>query len=314
MLSSFQTWKERRRTIRELRALQKEEMQELRVSDTNPLLQVKMSLDCNDAETALRYWKYAWYRYPGYVKQAPETLGILLGLKLFDDAEAIMLEGKKRSPNEARYAEGYALVAEHRGSLEESLERWKHVRKRFPGSWVAYVNPARSLRGIRRFGEAESLLAKATSRFPNTLQAWLEFASVAEDRMNWEMARLRWQQVSSRFQHVLGALGQCRGMIALGQFDEAESFLMDVRAMFEYDARVAMSWAQVAELRGDVDTAIDRWAAIRRRFPATIRSYQEGARLLRTTRRFPELDILLAEAAQRFCAEELALIKNEETM
>ena len=166
MLENFRAWRERRRAMRQMLAMEREEVRELRHSDMNPLRQAKVSLELDDPETALRFWNQAWIRHPNYVKQAPETLGVLLGLKLFDEAEAIMLEGQKRSPHEAQFAEGYALVAEHRGDREEAVARWQRVLKRFPSSWTAHVSAARCLRELGRSSEAEHLLKLTISRFP----------------------------------------------------------------------------------------------------------------------------------------------------
>src|SRR5208282_3464138 len=197
-------------------------------------------------------------------------------------------------------AEGYALVAEHRGDYQESFARWQRVQKRFPGSWTAHVNPARTLRELGRFSEAEVLLKQATSRFPETIHGWLESARLAEDIKDWAVAKARWRQVSNRFQHASGALGQIRAMVALGQTEEAESFLLDMRTRFEYEPEIAMAWAHNAERRGDVELALGRWANVRRRFPQFILGYQESARLLRATRNIPELEALLRDATERF--------------
>ena len=303
MFEAFLEWRERRRAMRQLSSFQKEEAQELAVSDTNPLLQAKMALGIDDPEGALQFWQQAWVRYPGYVKQAPETIDVLLGLKLFDDAETIMLEGQKRSPYEARYAEGYALVAEHRGDREEAVARWQQVRKRFPGSWMAYVNAARTLRELGRPGEAERLLKVATSSFPTLLVAWLEYARVAEDFKNWKVATSRWEQVSDRFGHVIGLLGQARVMVVVGRPDEAERMLLDARTKFEYDSDVAVTWARLAERRGNLEQALERWTFVRRRFPQFIAGFRESARLLQATGKIEQLQGLLRDAAERFPAE-----------
>ena len=302
MIDTIRSWRERRRALRDIGILEKEEAQALHRSDHNPLLQAKTSLKIDDPVTALRFWNHAWVRYPNFVKRSPDTLDVLLGLKLFDVAEAIMLEGQGRSPHEARYFEGHALVAEHRGDRAEAVARWAGVRKRFPGSWTSHVNAARTLRELGRLEEAEALTSRAVARFPEVIHGWLEHARVAEAARDWAEAKTRWAQVSDYFGHVLGTLGQARMMVALSQMEEAEQFLLEMRPKFEYEADVATAWARLAEQRGDLALALERWGAVRRRFPQLLSGYQESARLLQTLGGAGELEAFLRDAAERFPA------------
>lgn len=302
MFDAIRDWQERRRALRDISIIAKEEAQALHRSDHNPLLQAKTSLTINDPVTALRFWDHAWVRYPNYVKRSADTLGVLLGLKLFDIAEAIMLEGQGRSPHEARYFEGYALVAEHRGDRAEAVARWQRVRKRFPGSWTAHVNAARTLVELGRLDEAEALTKRAISRFPDIIHGWLEHARVAEKAQDWARAKTRWEQVSHQFGHALGTLGQARMMLALGQMEEAEQFLLEMRPKFEYEAEVATAWAHLAEQRGALGLALERWTVVRKRFPQLLAGYQETARLLRAIGAVVELEAFLRDASGRFPA------------
>jgi len=255
MLDNFRAWRERRSAIREFLALQKVEAWEVAHSDTNPLLQAQASIAIGDHEAALRNWNHARIRYPSYVKAAPETLGVLLGLKLFDDAEAIMLEGKKHSPGDPKYTEGYALIAQRREDWAEAVARWQDARRKFPGSWKTYVNAARALNELERLSEAEKLLKQAISRFPGEVHCWWEYASLAEVKKDWEMARSLWCEVTERFEHVVGVIGQARAMMSLGQAEEAASFLMARHARFPHEPEVMLELARIAKLNAHIEQA-----------------------------------------------------------
>lgn len=291
-----------------MRTLQKEEASEIALSDANPLHLAKVALQLGDLTSALEYWNSARTRYPTYVKQAPVTIEVLLGLKLFEEAEAMMMEGQKHAPREARYAEGYALVAEHRGDLVEATDRWRRVRRRFPRRWTAYVNAGRCLRELGRLEDAEVLINQATSRFPANIQAWLEFARIAEATRDWKQALSRWRQVSERFHHVFGVVGEARAMIALGQLDDAETYLQRIKGTFWSEPDVGAQLAQIAELRGDVSEAIIRWADVRRRFPTFAPAYDNSARLLRLTGDQETLGMVLIDAARYVPSEALSQI------
>jgi tetratricopeptide (TPR) repeat protein len=294
---------DRHQAMREMKALQRDEDEELDYSDNNPLHLATVSLEIGDLDGALRHWNTAWSRHQRYVKQSPDTLAILLRLKLFDEAEAIMLEGLKLSPGEARYREGYALVAERRGDLTEAVARWRQTRKKFPNAWRSYVNAGRCLVELRCLDEAEVLFKQAVSKFPDRIDAWLAHARVAEARTDWALALLRWQAVNENFSHVVGVLGQARAMIQLGETREADRFLVEKRPGFPAEPEVAVQLARIAEISGDTELAIERWSFMRQRFPQFQEGYRESARFLQSIGRDAETEALLLDSQQRFPSE-----------
>ena len=101
----------------------------------------------------------------------------------------------------------------------------------------------------------------------------------------------------------MGALGQARAMVALGQTEEAERVLLEARTKFEYETDVSTAWARLAELRGDLGLALERWTFVRWRFPQFVLGFRESARLLQATGKLVELETLLRDAAERFPSE-----------
>lgn len=300
MFNRVQTWWERRCALAELAKLVRSESELLARSGNNPLQHAKISLELGDRESAMQHWDDAESRYPSYVKQASEALDVLLGLKLFDKAEALMFEGCKSFPGVPRYAEGYALVAEHRGNLELAISRWQAVRKKFPMSIVAHSNAAECLRQVGRLDEAEGVLRQATSRFPDIINGWIGYARVAETRLDWGAAKSRWRSVNERFQHPMGIVGQGHAMMRLGEIEEADRFLTEMRPQFPTDTGVATILAQLAEQHISAEAAAERWLFVRRRFPQYLDGYCQSIRFLMAVDETDQAQAILAEAQLRF--------------
>ena len=125
-----------------------------------------MALESDDPVAALQFWTEAVARYPNFAKGSPHALTILLGLKLFDEAEALMREGQKSAPRDPYYADGLARVAERRGDTEDAFlsgtgaEEVPDLLERLCPGRVRLVK-------VGRLDEAEVLIEKAVKRFPD---------------------------------------------------------------------------------------------------------------------------------------------------
>jgi tetratricopeptide (TPR) repeat protein len=294
---------ERRRAFRELRNHQQQEESTLVLDDSNLVNRAKVALAVDDPVTALHCWQEALVRYPRFAKESHNSLDILLGLRRFDEAEALMQEGQKRWSRDPYYAEGYALVAERRGNTEEAIRRWNRVRKKFPGCWMGYVHGAICLRQTGRFEMAEELSKKSVRRFPSIEHTWAASARIAEDRRDWPEAIHRWEILCEKFGHVAGDVGVARGLAELGRIEEAEQRLKEVQGRRPLVHDVAIALARLADKRGDKEEAVLRWADTRRRFPLLPFGYQEGFRHLLAMDRYAEAETILLAAIDRFPTE-----------
>ena len=290
-----------------IKTLVKDEHDYLSYSSSNPLRLAEMALKMGDSKAAQEYWKNAWGRHQSYVKTAPQTLHVLRGLKLFQEAESIMLEGIRRDPSAARYSEGYALVAEHSGRLTEAVARWEATRKSFPTSWTAYFNPGRCMIELGKLDAADNLLARAVAKFSDRIDGWITYARVAEARRDWNIAKSRWRAVNERFSHAIGVLGQVGAMIKLGEVDEAEKFLDEVRTSLPTHPELAAELAYIAENRNDAGLAVERWSFVRQRFPQFLDGYKQSARLLRSLGKVEDYRALLHKLEARFPGENIGI-------
>jgi tetratricopeptide (TPR) repeat protein len=296
-------WKERRGALREIENLQQREEWALALDDGNLVNRAKVALSVDDPAAALHYWQEALARYPRFARGSRDSLEVLLGLRQFDEAEALMLEGNKRAPRDLYYADGYALVAECRGDNDEAIQRWDRVRKKFPGTSMGYVHGTICLNRAGQLAAADALNKKAIKLFPDDVRIWSESARIAEHRNDWPEAIRRWEVVCEKFKRAQGYLGIARGLKELGRIEEAEQRLREVHGSFPLEHAIAIALAQLARQRGDKEEAVRRWADTRRRFPLLPVGYREGIRQLLEMGRHVDAEPILLAAIDRFPAE-----------
>jgi tetratricopeptide (TPR) repeat protein len=246
-------WQMRRRALRELKELEQQENSTLALDNGNLVSCAKAAIAAGDRVAAQHYWQEALVRYPAFAKSSHDSLDVLLGLQRFDEAESLMLEGRERF-NDPFYAEGYALVAEHRGDISEAILRWNIVRKTWLGSWMSYVQGVNCLCRADQMDVAEGLAQRAIKRFPDEVRTWLEWARAAECAYDWPEAIRRWEIVCEKFQHVHGDLGVARGLEALGRADDAERRLIGARVRRPLVAEIAIALARLATFRRKIPT------------------------------------------------------------
>ena len=110
-------WLDRRAALRDLRKRQREEEVVLVGQDSNPLLGARNAADAGDLATAAVLWDKARVQMPNVVLTSPDSMGIMLKLGRFDEAEAMMYVKRRRSRLDQSYLIGLAQVAEWRGDF-----------------------------------------------------------------------------------------------------------------------------------------------------------------------------------------------------
>jgi tetratricopeptide (TPR) repeat protein len=301
--SGLLAWRERRRAMHDLKGLQRLDESVLGLDDTNAVNRAKVALEGGNQIAALRFWNEALARYPRFAKESRDALTIMLGLRLFDDADELMREGLRRAPRDPFYADGHARVAEHRGDWDEAIRRWERVRKKFPTHSSGYVRGASCLVSAGQLDAAEALFEKAVKRFPGVALIWVQWASTAEHRGDWPEALRRWEIVGEAYQNDLIDLGTAKALEELGQIEAAETRLRKLQGRAPLVPRIVISLARLANQRGDKEEAVRLWADARRRFPLLPVGYREGIRQLLEMGRPADAEIILLAAIDRFPSE-----------
>ncbi|HEY1936276.1 MAG TPA: tetratricopeptide repeat protein [Acetobacteraceae bacterium] len=315
MLSAFvpefiRSWQERRQALREMQNMQQLDESLLELQDDNPVNLAKIAIQLGDKPAAAEHWENARSRYPGFIRKSHESLGILLALGRFDEAEALMLEGRKRAPGDPYYAGGFAQVAESRRDFPEAIRRWEQVRKRHRGYWRSYAHGAICLREAGRMDDAQALADKSVSVFPDQLECWLERARTAERRQDWPAAVRMWDEFGTRFHHVASDTGVAEALKRMGRIDEAEQRLKQALMSNPLVVEIRVALAKLAYERGDKQEALRLWEELRNRFPLQPFGYIEQTRLLIEMEQYDAAELVAHASIDRFPAEIWPLIDH----
>jgi tetratricopeptide (TPR) repeat protein len=302
VFSAFANWRERRQILRELRDRSAAISEHLRFKVRDDLTLALSALDADDTRQATEIWKKLVLEHPAEAYRSPLALKVLIGLRRYDEATRAMRNGQQRSPNDPYFLGGLEAIARARGNNEEALAICNKLRKRFPGIVAGYTSAAQCLRALGRLDEADEMASEAIKRFPEDLLGFLEFARVANDRQDWEEALSRWQPLRDRFGYFGGYIGAAQALGHLGRFDEAEDLLQQARYRTA-DPGPLTEYARLAEAKGDLPEAANRWRKLLSHFPLQIHIHIVVAEAFERLGDAAEAEATLRAAVDRFPAE-----------
>jgi tetratricopeptide (TPR) repeat protein len=302
----LRAWRDRRNAFRDIQAMQRNDDEYSLWEFRSELERAKMLVERNDHNQARKVWAEIRERFAIHVKATRDVLQLLLGLRLLDEADALLQAGVKLNPHDPFYLEGLARVAQDRGDLTSAIQRWSDFNKKFPSVLTGYSQRAACLVRLARFDEAESILARGIRIAPNDVPMREAHAKLAEAQGNWNLALTRWMTLrdmhdrSNIESYQLGALGVAKCLRKAGRLDEAEEQLTDslMQARVHYVAQTEL--AGIAQDRGDWSEAARRWESVKTRFPLVPTGYLGYAAVLRRMGREAEVDAVFLEALGRF--------------
>jgi tetratricopeptide (TPR) repeat protein len=295
----FQEWRERRSVMAEMDQLRRHDEAVLMDQNQNPLSLAKLSV-VSDPVQAASQWERARLLVPNSVLESEDSLDILLGLKRYDEAEALMRERQKRFPRDNFPLTGFARIAEQRGDIEGALKRWMIVRDRVTDTIYGYHGCARCCLALNRLDEAEAQYDAALRRGRHNQDACVGQALISDRRKNWDESLERWKHVVDTFGFAPACAFHAKALIELGRIDEADAYLDQKSLLYPGDLEIAVTHAHLAQRRGDLYATCSRWARVRAVHPYFHAGYQEGAQRLIEAERHAEGDAVLRGAIERF--------------
>jgi predicted Zn-dependent protease len=289
---------ERWRTMRELRQFEVRDAQGDQYAFKHLMTEALEVLDRDLPNRAREIWEKAYAQFPDEALHSDLSLKLLLKLRLYDDAETIMIRGQKRYPTQARFAKGRAQIAFQRGDWRMALEHTKALRKKHPRDPAGYGLAAAALGRLGQAKEAEAMLQAGMKAAPEDIELRIEYAKLAELRKDWTTAMERWAYVQDVHQHAVGTVGVASCLKYLGRYDEAEALLNSRLHRFPLEFLVWIQFARISEHKEDWEEAVIRWGTVRKRFPRLPFGYLEGARLLARLGRGNEAEEVLREGME----------------
>lgn len=302
----FVDWQNRRRALRDLGRITARECEVDSWSFPKDADELRSASKREDFSAGMRLWIGIQERHPRLAARSPEVLLALLDLRMFDEADSLASLGRSLYPREPSVAEGWARVAQRRGDDALAIERWATVRRMFPLHPTGYSQGASCLFRAGRHEEAATVFRNGLRRFPGDLFIRIEYARFAEASNDWDGAINRWREIAANaanaavFEYQEAGVGIARCLCKLGRSSEAEDILRELRKTVATNLSPAVELAAIAEARGDWWEAAKRWQDVRSKFPMVPVGYVRAIDALRATDRLDDLDIILAEAFDRF--------------
>jgi tetratricopeptide (TPR) repeat protein len=287
-------WFERRRALRELRAIEGRGSSAYSGFFSDQIDVARSEFDQGRREKALETWRKMHAQYPDLCLTSEKAFNLFIDLGNHDEAEALIQEGRRRYPrHKALYATVFARVAYRRGDLEEALRRYDIVRRGFPRVADGYGIAAACFSDLGRRDEAEAMLERGVRTLPNNLDLCIRYAQDATRRDDWPEGLQRWKYVWDRFEQTVGLLGQAECLKEMERLDEAERLLIEACERFHMNPWPFAELANLSTAKGDFDEAVQRWEAVLSRFPWFEFAYPKAAEALRQVGRHTESDEIL---------------------
>ena len=299
LLSTITRFLQRQRALGELRALDRQDGYLPGSYFKDEIARAADALAAGDSAQATRIWKDIRRIFPDESATSGVALRLLLDIGLFDEVEAMMIEGRRRYPSYAHFAIGYAQVACRRGDLEKALQRCKMLRAKFSDAVEGYTVAIACLTSLGRNEEAGELIDLAVREFPHDFEVQAGHARYAMRRNDWPEALRRWEAIQSGFADPAISLSIAECLRVMGRYADAEERVTWVSNRIPGNVGIYFELARIADAKGDVELAVERWETVRRRYPFGAVGYVGGADALRRADREAEADALLHEGVTR---------------
>jgi len=226
------------------------------------------ALDRHDWAAAVERWSRFREYFPndatGFVGGA---LALLEG-GWPDDSDALLAQGIKLLPHNARLLTEYAHNAMRQKDWNEAVLRWEQFRRYLPDSPVGYLGGAQALRDAGGLDRAETLLRSAVDLFPCAASLATEYANIARLRRDAPALIERSRLIAERFSdQVKGVVGYAEALSAAARHEEAEAILLDAQSRFPDRVEPFAEYAQVAMRQEAWAASLERWQSAQDRFP-----------------------------------------------
>jgi len=153
-----------------------------------------------------------------------------------------------------------------------------------------------ALREFRRLAAAEEAVVLKEPKY-NPVLLGRERLAIGDE----EEALRHWEEAVARFpDYVARSFEALCLAIDLRLFDEAERLAAAGRKRRPPDPLWFEASAELADRRGDVETALTRWSEVRKRFPALWLAWVKVPNCLRSLDRPDEAEAMLTQAIKRF--------------
>lgn len=302
MFGTLRDWRERRRTLQELRAFdrQRPSNESYWAYFSDQIGSAKSALDGGDQQRALAIWSDLRSSLPDLSLTSESAINLVLDLGRFDEADAMIRDGREQFPRyRTQYAARSARVAFRRGDFVEAINRCRVLQKKFPRVADGYSIAASSFDQLGRTEEAEATVRRGMRKISSDSELFARYAHYAAQRRDWTEALRRWNTTRRRFELTQAWLGAAQCLKEMGRLADAEATLIEASERFQTNPWPLVQLANLAKFREEFDKEMEILDMVRRRHPSFDYAYPRSAEAMRRLGREDEADEFLRVAAIR---------------
>ena len=290
-----------------------------------------------DWPEAARRWALMREKIPAYPRGYVSGDRALREQKDFEAADALVLEGLKKFPDELelkkRYGDivmrqkdwdaaiklcspksknspedsqadlcrEYADIAVRQKNWEEADVRWLLMRKKFPEHPCGYIGGIKALSECENFEAADALALVGMEKFPKEPDLYAEYVYNAVRQKNWSEAIKRWTLMREKCpEHVSWYFCGVMALKGKRYFNAADALVLRGMKRFPKEPRLYIEYSNVAICQKDWKEAAKRWALMREKCPDHPRGYMGGVAALKEMREFDAAEVLVLNGLKRF--------------
>src|SRR3954471_11118859 len=176
-------------------------------------------------------------------------------------SETLLRQDTMSTPHYRSLGDGLeaAEAARNRGDDVAALAIFAQLREQFPEHSAPYLRAVSSLSQLRRFDEAEQLLAEGANRFPDDPGFAIERGWLAYRRGDFTTAIERWREIRHPIpEHHIGHTAGALALRDAGCLAEAEALLVEAISRFPLERGPLTEHAWLAASRRDWPEAVRR--------------------------------------------------------
>ena len=228
---------------------------------------------------------------------AQELARALVSQGKLDAAEKVLAAACAIHADHFDLAVARADVASRRHQWQQAEGQWRALLERCPGQLRCVLGLAEALQQLKKFAQAETLLATALLSDPDTQAAAEALARVSAARGEWSEAYRRWSAITRRFPtSIAGWHGVAFARLQQGDLADAEALSSQAVALFPDQAAILTVHAVSAASASNWPEAERRWDRLRKLMPHHADMWVQQARALRGQGRDAAAAALLDEA------------------
>jgi predicted Zn-dependent protease len=255
----------------------------------------------DDWAGAARLWLTMRTASPEQPRAYAGSARALLRLGRTAEAELVLAKARRDLPADRDVLDQWATAAHAWGDREAALRRYQHLARAFPDDPVGATGAAGLMLEAGRCLDAAALLAPFAALAGTDARLSRRLAETASARHDWQEAARRWGAASQDFPDDPAIpIPFAEALRRTGQWAEADGMLTDAQTRFPDDVEIARVWAASCPAEVEYAPAIDRWQALRRRFPTHQPIYLALIDCFQAAMLHEEAEAVLTDACARF--------------